>query len=212
MITRSRTIAGSGSNELIVKKSRFICTLARVTSEDEARDFVTQTKRQYWDASHNCSAWVIGQRGELQRSNDDGEPSGTAGIPMLNVLNQRKLTDTVAVVTRYFGGILLGPGGLVRAYGQSVADAIDRIGVVERKPLTVVAVEAAHEEAGRLDHALCGSPFHVANTVYGDTVTFTLHLDEQSLPTFESWLAQKTAGRCNGKVTGIAIVELPVDH
>jgi uncharacterized YigZ family protein len=209
---RSRTIAGSGSNELVVKKSRFICNVARVKNEDEARDFVMQMKKRYWDASHNCSAWVIGQRGELQRSNDDGEPSGTAGIPMLNVLNQRKMTDTIAVGTRYFGGILLGAGGLVRAYGRSVSEAIDRVGIVERRQLTIVAVEATHEDAGRLDHALRASPFHIAGTSYGASVTFALHLDAQSLPAFESWLAQTTGGRCTGKITGIEIVEIPLDR
>lgn len=210
MTTRSRMIARTGSHQLVLKKSRFLCTVGRVATEDEARVFVAQLKKQYWDASHNCSAWVIGERGELQRSNDDGEPSGTAGSPMLNVLNQRALTNTAAVVTRYFGGMLLGAGGLIRAYGQSVSDAIDATGIIERRPLLVVAVEAAHEEAGRLDYALRGSPYHVADITYGPNVTFELHLEEAALDPFAGWLAETTSGRCIGEVAGIEHGEVPV--
>ena len=112
MATWNRTIAKSGSVELIVKKSRFICTVDRAGSEAEARAKLQALKKQYWDANHNCSAWILGDRGELRRSNDDGEPGGTAGAPMLHVLDQRGVTDTIAVVTRYFGGILLGAGGI----------------------------------------------------------------------------------------------------
>jgi uncharacterized YigZ family protein len=211
MTHRSRMIAATGSHELVVKKSRFICTVGRASSEEEARAFVAERKKQYWDASHNCSAWVIGERGELQRSNDDGEPSGTAGAPMLNVLNQRELTDTVAVVTRYFGGTLLGAGGLIRAYGQAVSDAIDRVGIVERRPLTVVAVEASHDEAGRLNNALRASPYPVADIVYDATVTFTLHLEEDAVEPFAAWLAETTSGRCTDEAVGIEYVEVPVN-
>jgi uncharacterized YigZ family protein len=210
MTHRSRMIAATGSHELVVKKSRFICTVGRAASEDEARVFVAQLKKQYWDASHNCSALVIGERGELQRSNDDGEPSGTAGAPMLNVLNQRELTDTVAVVTRYFGGTLLGAGGLIRAYGQAVSDTIDAVGIVERRPLTVVAVEASHEDAGRLEHALRASPYPVADIAYDATVTFALHLEEDTVEPFAAWLAETTSGRCAVEVTGAEYVEVPV--
>ena len=115
MADRVRTIAASGSHEIVIKKSRFICTVERISSEEEGKAFIHRLRKEYWDASHNCSAWVIGPHGELQRSNDDGEPSGTAGLPMLNVLNQQHLTDVVAVVTRYFGGTLLGAGGLIRS-------------------------------------------------------------------------------------------------
>src|SRR5688572_4125671 len=184
MASRSRMIVATASHELVIKQSRFICTVGRAASEEEARAFVAERKKQYWDASHNCSAWVMGQRGELQRSSDDGEPSGTAGAPMLNVLNQRELTDTVAVVTRYFGGTLLGAGGLIRAYGQAVSDTIDLVGIVERRPLTVVAVEASHDEAGRLDNALRASPYPVAGIDYDATVTFALHLEEDAIEPF----------------------------
>ncbi len=210
MAVRSRLIAGAGSHELVIKKSRFICTVDRVASEAEARTFVTELRKRYWGASHNCAAWVVGERGELQRSNDDGEPSGTADAPMLNVLNRRELTDTVAVVTRYFGGTLLGAGGLIRAYGQSLSETIDRVGIVVRKPLSVVAVDATHDDAGRLDYALRGTRYLVAGIDYGATVTFQLHLDGADLSPFASWLAETTSGRCAGRAIGIEHVEVPV--
>jgi uncharacterized YigZ family protein len=210
MIVRTRTIASGGSHEIVVKKSRFICTLGRAASEAEARAMLAALRKAYWDANHNCSAWIIGERGEHQRSNDDGEPSGTAGAPMLHVLDQRGLTDTIAVVTRYFGGTLLGAGGLIRAYGQAVSDAIDAIGIVERRPLTVVAVEADHQEAGRLDFALRGTPWHLAAVDYGAKVMFELHLEADHVEPFQAWLAETTSGRCTGTLIGTQIVEVPL--
>lgn len=210
MATWNRTIAKPGSVELIVKKSRFICTLDRAGSEAEARDKLQALKKQYWDANHNCSAWILGERGELRRSNDDGEPSGTAGAPMLHVLDQRGVTDTMAVVTRYFGGILLGAGGLVRAYGQAVSNAIDAVGIVERVPLTVVAVEAPHDEAGRLENLLRSTAWRVSNIDYGAQVTFELPLGEAEIDPFRAWLSETTSGRCEAIEIGTELVEVPV--
>jgi len=129
---------------------------------------------------------------------------------MLNVLNQRELTNTAAVVTRYFGGTLLGAGGLIRAYGHSVSETIDRTGIVERKPLTVVAFKATHEDAGRLDYALRGSHYHVASIDYYAAVTFEIHLEEADLLSFAAWLAEMSSGRCVGEITGLKHVEVPV--
>ncbi len=209
-MNRTRTIAGPGISETVVKKSRFLCSLARVSSEDEAREFIAATKKTYWDANHNCSAWVIGERAESQRTSDDGEPSGTAGVPMLTVLNARELTDVVAVVTRYFGGTLLGAGGLIRAYGGAVTQAIDQVGIVDRIPLLIVRATADHDEAGRLDFALRGTDYLLADVDYGERVGFTLHLAEEDLPGFESWLSETTSGRCSAEVVGVEIVEVPV--
>ena len=123
-MTFARLIAGPGEHELEIKKSRFICSIDRAESEAEARAFHERLKKKYWDANHNCLAYLIGERNEFQKANDDGEPSGTAGVPMLEVLKKRKLINTVAVVTRYFGGTKLGAGGLIRAYGQSVSNRL----------------------------------------------------------------------------------------
>lgn len=206
----NRTIAKSGSIELIVKKSRFICMVQRVASEDDAREKLTALKKQYWDANHNCSAWIVGPRGELRRSNDDGEPGGTAGAPMLHVLDTRGVTDTLAVVTRYFGGTLLGAGGLIRAYGQAVSNAIDAVGIVERVPLTVVAVETEHDEAGRLENLLRHTSWRVSNIDYGPQVTFQLPLGEAEIDLFRAWLSETTSGRCEAIEIGMDVVEVPV--
>jgi uncharacterized YigZ family protein len=206
----NRTIAKPGSIELIVKKSRFICTVQRATSEDDARNQLGALKKHSWDATHNCSAWILGDRGELRRSNDDGEPGGTAGAPMLHVLDTRRVTDTLAVVTRYFGGTLLGAGGLIRAYGQAVSNAIDAVGIVERVPLTVVAVEAPHDEAGRLENLLRHTSWRVSNIDYGAQVTFELPLGEAEIEPFRAWLSETTSGRCEAIEIGTELVEVPV--
>src|SRR5699024_11199596 len=113
MVTRYCTIRENGQAEIEIKKSRFICSLFRIDTEETAKDFLQQLKKEHWKASHNCSAFVLGEKQEIQRSSDDGEPSGTAGVPILEVLKQRQLKDVLAVVTRYFGGTKLGAGGLI---------------------------------------------------------------------------------------------------
>ncbi len=127
-----RTIARDSVIETEARKSRFICSLRRVATEPEARIAIDEVRKRHWDANHHCTAWRIGAGGRLQRSNDDGEPAGTAGTPMLDVLTHRDVTDTLAIVTRYFGGTRLGVGGLIRAYGSAVSAAIAAAGIVER--------------------------------------------------------------------------------
>lgn len=205
-----RTIAAPGSHEIVIKKSRFICTLARAASDEEARAAIDEVRKRHWDANHNCTAYRIGPGGHLQRTSDDGEPSGTAGAPMLSVLTRRDLTDTVAIVTRYFGGILLGAGGLIRAYGQAVSDAVDAVGIVERRPLLLVAVEADYAAAGRLENALRASRFDLGGVTHTDRVTFELRLDTPDLPAFERWLAETTNGQNHARIDGQTEVEVPV--
>jgi uncharacterized YigZ family protein len=205
-----RTIAAPGTCEIVVKKSRFICTLAKATTEDDARAAIDAVRRRHWDANHNCSAYRVGPGGHFQRTSDDGEPAGTAGAPMLAVLSRRDLTDTVAVVTRYFGGVLLGAGGLIRAYGQAVSDAIDAIGVVERRPLALVVVEADHRDAGRLEHALRTAGYPLGSITHAANVAFEVRLDETDLLAFETWLAETTNGRSQARVAGHTHVEVPV--
>jgi uncharacterized YigZ family protein len=205
-----RTIATPGSHELVVKKSRFLCTLSRAASEDEARAAIEAIRRRHWDANHNCSAYRVGPGGRFQRSSDDGEPAGTAGVPMLAVLGRRDLTDTVAVVTRWFGGVLLGAGGLIRAYGQAVSAAIDAVGIVERRPVLLVAVAAEHAAAGRLEHALRTAGYQLGPVAHAARVTFEVHLAEADLPAFETWLAEASNGRSHARVAGQTHVEVPV--
>jgi len=123
------TIKEDGQSEIEIKKSRFICSLKRIKTEEEAKDFIQALKKEHWKANHNCSAFVLGEKNDIQRSSDDGEPSGTAGVPMLEVLKKNELINVVAVVTRYFGGTKLGAGGLIRAYSSAVSHALNEIGM-----------------------------------------------------------------------------------
>lgn len=148
------TIADAVDHELVIKKSRFLTHIAPVGSVDEAEAVIAGIRKRAWDAAHNCTAMVTGLLGDQARSSDDGEPSGTAGIPMLEVLRRRELTDVVAVVTRYFGGVKLGAGGLVRAYSTATSEALDLARLVRREALTQVRVEVAHADAGRFDNLL----------------------------------------------------------
>jgi uncharacterized YigZ family protein len=204
-----RTIAGTGTHELVIKKSRFIGAIARATTEQEARDFIERIRHEHWSANHNCSAYCIGIGQRVQRSNDDGEPAGTAGLPMLEVLRRRDLTDVVAVVTRYFGGILLGASGLIRAYSQTISETIDVVGIVERKPLTVVHVTADYQDAGALENALRATEFQLGPVCYEARVTFELYLDSAELPAFTTWLAQATNGRAHPRTVGQRYAEIP---
>ena len=127
MLEFYKTISQEGQEEIIIKGSRFICSLKRVTDEEEAKAFIQGVKKEHWKATHNCSAYLIGDTNHIQRAHDDGEPSGTAGVPMLEVLKKNDLRYVAAVVTRYFGGTKLGAGGLIRAYGKSVSSALRSI-------------------------------------------------------------------------------------
>jgi len=205
-----RTIAYDGTHELVIKKSRFICTVSRASTEEEARSAIEVVRKQHWDANHNCSAYRVGTDGRFQRTSDDGKPAGTAGTPMLAVLTKRDLTDTVAVVTRYFGGVLLGAGGLIRAYGQSVSDAIDAVGIVECRPLALVTVDADYADAGRLENALRASPFRLGSVTHGVRVSFEFPMEDGDVPSFETWLAEATNGQGKARIADHSHVEVPV--
>ncbi len=161
-------------HELEVKRSRFITVIRRTGDEDGARALVAGLRKEFHDARHHCSAFVLGPDRDIQRSSDDGEPSGTAGIPMLEALIRREtapgvtdLSDVSAVVVRYFGGILLGAGGLVRAYSESVSSALDLAPLVRRSRLRICSVEVAHSAAGRLENDLRAAGYVMAETSYG---------------------------------------------
>lgn len=181
-------------HEIEIKRSRFVCAIAPAFTEEEAKGFVTERKRLYGDATHNCSAYVIGGDRGVQRSDDDGEPGGTAGTPMLETLLRRGLADAVAVVTRYFGGVKLGAGGLVRAYGSAVGKTLDLTPLVKMVPARVITVTVDHVRAGRLENGLHASPYEVREVVYGAEVGFRVAVREPDLPGFPSWIATLTAG------------------
>ncbi|MFI0408944.1 IMPACT family protein [Actinomadura sp. 3N508] len=205
-----RTIRQAGSRELEIRRSRFVCTLARAAGQDEAARFLDEHRRAHRDATHNCTAYVVGEHGEFTRSSDDGEPAGTAGIPMLEVLVRRGLTGTVAVVTRYFGGVRLGAGGLVRAYGQAVADTIDAVGVVELRPVVTVTVAVEHALAGRFLGDLHARGVRPGDVRYGRRVEADVPVPLTDLDDFEAWTAQATAGRAALRHGAAGYVEVPV--
>ncbi|BCW45635.1 YigZ family protein [Arthrobacter sp. StoSoilB5] len=178
--TAYTTLAGGPDfrHELEIRRSRFITVLRRSPDEDTARSLVAALRREFHDARHHCSAFVIGPDRMIQRSSDDGEPSGTAGIPMLEALLKREtapgvtdLSDVSAVVVRYFGGILLGAGGLVRAYSESVSAALDAAPLVQRRRLRLYAVSVPHAAAGRLENDLRSAMYVMAETSYGANET-----------------------------------------
>ncbi|PDP85873.1 YigZ family protein [Glycomyces fuscus] len=203
-----RTIRHGGEHEQEIRRSRFICALARVDTEDAARAFIAGRRKEHWSANHNCTAYVLGEHGDIQRSSDDGEPSGTAGLPMLEVLRRRELTDTVAVVTRYFGGVKLGAGGLIRAYGNAVSAAVDAFGVLERRELLVVDVFADYVLGGRLESDLRDSSLTVREVSYADRVRIEVALPEADLPGFGVRLAELTGGKAEFEVRGTTVVEV----
>lgn len=149
-----RTIKDTIHTELVVKKSRFIVTLAPVKSSEEFSVLVAELKKQYWDARHNCTAAVFGTHAQLQRSSDDGEPAGTAGVPMLEVLRKQNISDAGVVVTRYFGGILLGAGGLIRAYSQAVSLALEQASFVSRELLQSWELPTDYDLVGKIENFL----------------------------------------------------------
>jgi len=173
-VTSYLTVARDGSAEIEVKRSRFLCTVTRVSDEAAARAVVDRLRKAHWDAGHHCSAFVLGPGGEVQRSSDDGEPAGTAGAPMLEVLRGREVSDVVAVVTRWFGGVLLGAGGLVRAYGDAVRAGLDEVGTLRRVQLSEHEVVVDHADAGRLESELRARGVQVLDVAYAERVTLRL--------------------------------------
>lgn len=192
------TIAGPVEHELVVSRSRFVTTAHPAQDPAAAEAVIADVRRRSWDARHHCSAMVTGVLGDQARSSDDGEPSGTAGVPMLEVLRRRDLTDVVVVVSRWFGGVKLGAGGLVRAYSTSVSEALDRATVVRRAARTRVRVAVPHADAGRVDNALrAWVARHDAtpgDTAYGEQAVFELWVPADGIAALEAELASVSAG------------------
>lgn len=208
------TIAGRVERELVVKKSRFIAVVAPVASTDEADQVIAGERQRWWDACDNCQAQVTGIRGDRARSSDDGEPSGTAGVPMLEVLHRRQLTDVIAVVSRYFGGVKLGAGGLVRAYSSAVSEALDLAEIVQRMLLARVAVEVPHAEAGRFDHVLREWALRnravLGETEYASAATFSLWVPTDAVSALMTEVAASSAGTVDAVETGEErVVDVP---
>lgn len=195
MLDRYLTIGHAGEHEIIIKKSKFICHIKNVTTEEEANAFIESIKRKHWDATHNCSAYMIGEHDEVQKANDDGEPSGTAGKPILEVIKKNKLKDTVIVVTRYFGGILLGAGGLIRAYGQSASEVIQDVGVIERILHTIVSITVDYTWLGKLENELNNKEYKIQEINYLDQVTIKVYAEVGKEELLENFITNITNGQ-----------------
>lgn len=184
-----------GSGEIIEKKSRFIATLAPVTSEEEALAFIEETKKKYWDARHNCTALVIGDRAQITRCNDDGEPSGTAGKPMLEVLMGAEIRNVAVVVTRYFGGTLLGTGGLVRAYTQAVQAGLDASTVATMLYGVELQVTTDYNGIGKIQYILGQMGLGIMESEYTDIVCMKLLIPYEAKEKLCKELIEATAGK-----------------
>ncbi|MBS2936739.1 YigZ family protein [Nocardioides sp. J2M5] len=188
------TVARAATGLVEDRGSRFWCHVARVSDEDAARELVAGLRREHHDARHHCSAFVLGPRGEVERSSDDGEPAGTAGAPMLDVLRGAGLSDVAAVVSRWFGGTLLGAGGLVRAYGDAVRAALADAGTLRRSLLTELAVDLDHADAGRVEGELRARGETVLDVAYGDRVRVVLGAAAGDVDRLREVVAAATGG------------------
>ena len=206
-----RTIKEDGQVQEEIKKSRFICHAKRVYTEDEARDFISAIKKEHYKATHNCSAFIVGERSEIKRTSDDGEPSGTAGVPMLGVLENHNLTNVCVVVTRYFGGIKLGAGGLIRAYAGSVALAVKEIGIIEIKEQAGIQIHMTYAQYQEYGNFLKEHNLMELETNFTDQVDTMIFIDKEKKDGIKADLIEFF----NGKVTltdkGLREVEVPVN-
>ena len=206
-----RTIKEDGQVQEEIKKSRFICHAKRVYSEEEARDFISAIKKEHYKATHNCSAFIVGERSEIKRTSDDGEPSGTAGVPMLGVLENHNLTNVCVVVTRYFGGIKLGAGGLIRAYAGSVALAVKEIGIIEIKEQAGIQIHMTYAQYQEYGNFLKEHNLIELETNFTDQVDTMIFIDKEKKDSIKADLIEFF----NGKVTltdkGLREVEAPVN-
>ena len=203
------TIVKDFRQEIVIEKSRFICTLKKVQSEAEAQEFIKTIKKEFWDATHNCSAYIVDDM--AQRSSDDGEPSGTAGLPMLEVLRKNKLSNTAAVVTRYFGGIKLGAGGLVRAYTNSVAEAVKATGIAQKVLVSKFSFIYDLNEVGKILNILYQQQlFEIADVEYGLKAKVILKMKDSDKEAAEAWLTESLNKVIQLEREGSEFIEVPL--
>lgn len=204
-----KTIKTDGLAETEIKKSRFLCHLKRVTSEEEAKAFIQGTKKEHWKANHNCSAYLIGEHSEIQRSSDDGEPSGTAGVPMLEVLKKNDLINVCVVVTRYFGGIKLGAGGLIRAYSHAVSHGLQTVGLVMGKLQQEISLDLDYSLLGKLQNSLPETT--IKETIFTEKVTVICRVDEEQVENFEAEIIDLLQGQVTITRGATGYEEIPIE-
>ncbi len=205
------TIQKNFQHEITIEKSRFICNLQKVSTEQEAVATITLFKKQYYDASHNCIAYIIGENKQLQKSSDDGEPSGTAGQPILEVLRKRSLHNTLAIVTRYFGGIKLGSGGLIRAYGKSVSEAIELCGVAQKQLFYDVSFQEDNQSVGKALNFLYETKlFKILEIDYTNNVIINIRVKNDQLDEVQTFLNSIFNTKISLKITKKHYIEVPI--
>lgn len=202
-----RTVRGAASAEFVEKRSRFIGYISPASTQEKAAQFIDSIRSKHWDATHNVPAYIL-REGNICRFSDDGEPQGTAGMPALNVLQKEGLTDCALVVTRYFGGILLGGGGLVRAYSHAAKLAVDAGGIVTRALCSLVRVRCDYNFYGRLASLIPEQGGIIENTAFEDAVTVDFRIPQELEPGFEKKLIDLSNGTCRGEVTGNVFADI----
>lgn len=205
------TIQGYGESEIIIQKSRFLTYVSRAETEQQAQDFINNIKEKHKSANHNCSAYIIGEHDNIQKANDDGEPNGTAGVPMLEVLKKQGLQDTVVVVTRYFGGIKLGGGGLIRAYGKAITEGIDAAKVVERKLHHLMKISIDYTWLGKVENEVRNSVYPLKEINYVDLVEVMVFTKADEEETFINWMAEMTNGQAKIELVEKEFLEFTVN-
>ncbi len=205
-----KTTAENGTASYEIQKSRFIAYTSHVETEAEARDFVTSIKKKHFDARHNCSAWVLGAESSQQKSNDDGEPGGTAGNPILEAIKQHGLTNVVVVVTRYFGGIKLGAGGLIRAYSHTASLGLEATPCLEVKPFCLIEAEMDYSLLGTIENWIRNEQLRTGETAYLDKVTVRLLVEPADCDEIRTELINLTAAQCQITIHDPEYMSLPI--
>ena len=205
-----KTTAENGTASYEIQKSRFIAYTSHVETEAEARDFVAAIKKKHFDARHNCSAWVLGADSSQQKSNDDGEPGGTAGNPILEAIKQHGLTNVVVVVTRYFGGIKLGAGGLIRAYSHTASLGLEATPCLEVKPFCLMEAEMDYSLLSTVENWIRNEELRTGETAYLDKVTVRLLVEPADCEAISTELTNLTAAQCKITIHKPEYMSLPI--
>lgn len=194
MLLQYNTVNKKGEAEYVIQKSRFIGYVKRTETEAEAQAFIQLIKKKHYDATHNCSAYLIGEQDQIQKANDDGEPSGTAGFPMLEVLKKQQLKDTTIVVTRFFGGVKLGAGGLIRAYGHTTSLALKATGTVQRQLMQGFTITVDYKLLGSIENILRSEKNYILDSIqYDENVHILVYAPADKATTFKEWIVDLTS-------------------
>lgn len=183
----------SMESEIVIKKSRFLSFIKRTSSEEEAKAFIAEIKMKHRAATHNCSAYIVGKSALIQKADDDGEPQGTAGLPILEVLKKEELYNVTVVVTRYFGGIKLGAGGLIRAYSQGASTVVQAAGKVVEIPMIPICITLDYTFTSKFEYFLASTDAAIQSQDYTEKVSYLLHAKEKSIDAIVNTLKEITS-------------------